>query len=154
LDKKLPNSKQAELDPAAQAFEALHNEVLDLRRSINQLTDYLQTIPTQDYRKTLAEILRAQNIVSDELKDLKSHPAINLTPEGFINKLEEIKERSLERERKSLKAVADTLRSNSNTIGHWIDQAREANQQTWRLVQIGSLGIILGGAAVYALKLF
>ena len=154
MDKKSANPKQDTLDPAAKAFEALRDEVLDLRRSINQLSQNIQLIPTQDYRRTLAQILRAQENMSGEIRDLKSHPAINLTPEGFINKLEEIKDRVLERERKSLKETEDMLRFNSNTIGNWIEQAREANRQNWWLVLASVLGFVLGALLIYALKRF
>ena len=149
MDKKLPNPKPDHLDPAAKAFEALCDEVADLRRSINQLTQHIQLIPTQDYRRTLAEILRAQDNMSGEIKDLKSHPAINLTPEGFINKLEEIKDRVLERERKRLRETEDMLRFNSNTIGNWVEQAREANRQNWWLVLASVLGFVLGALFIY-----
>ncbi len=142
MDKKLVHPKQDEMDPAASAFEALRGEVADLRRSINQLSQNIQLIPTQDYRRTLAQILRAQENMSGEIKDLKSHPAINLTPEGFINKLEEIKDRSLERERKRLRETEDTLRFNSNTIGNWVEQAREANRQNWWLVLATFVGFV------------
>ena len=145
MDKKLPNPKPDQLDPAAKAFEAVRDEVSELRKSINQLSQNIQLIPTQDYRRTLAQILRAQENMSGEIKDLKSHPAINLTPEGFINKLEEIKDRVLEKERKSLRETEDMLRFNSNTIGNWIEQAREANRQNWWLVLVGCLTFILGG---------
>ena len=154
MDKKSANPKQDTLDPAAKAFEALRDEVLDLRRSINQLSQNIQLIPTQDYRRTLAEILRAQDNMSGEIKDLKLHPAINLTPESFINKLEEIKERSLEKERKRLRETEDTLRLNSKTIGNWIEQAREANRQNWWLVLASVLGFVLGALLIYALKRF
>ena len=149
MDKKIQKPKQDELDPAARAFEALRDEVSDLRHSINQLSQNIQLIPTQDYRRTLAEILRAQDNMSGEIKDLKSHPAINLTPEGFINKLEEIKERSLERERKRLRETEDTLRFNSNTIGNWVEQARDANRQNWWLVLVGCLGFVIGGLNIF-----
>jgi hypothetical protein len=151
LDKKSANPKQDTLDPAASAFEALRDEVSDLRRSINQLSQNIQLIPTQDYRRTLAEILRAQENMSGEIKDLKSHPAINLTPEGFINKLEEIKDRVLERERKHLRETEETLRFNSKTIGNWVEQAREANRQNWWLVLVGCVGLFIGGLIIFIL---
>ena len=151
MDKKSANPKQDQLDPAARAFEALRDEVAELRQSINQLSQNIQLIPTQDYRRTLAQILRAQENMSGEIKDLKSHPAINLTPEGFINKLEEIKDRVLEKERKRLRETEDTLRFNSNTIGNWIEQAREANRQNWWLVLVGGLGFVIGGLIIFIL---
>jgi hypothetical protein len=151
LDKKIQKPKQDELDPAASAFEALRGEVSDLRQSINQLSQNIQLIPTQDYRRTLAQILRAQENMSGEIKDLKSHPAINLTPESFINKLEEIKDRTLERERKSLRETEDTLRFNSNTIGNWVEQAGEANRQNWWLVLVGCVGLFIGGLIIFLL---
>ena len=151
MDKKSANPKQDQLDPAAKAFESLCDEVSDLRHSINQLSQNIQLIPTQDYRRTLAQILRAQENMSGEIKELKSHPAINLTPDGFINKLEEIKDRVLERERKSLKETEDMLRFNSNTIGNWIEQAREANRQNWWLVLVGCVGLCIGGLIIFIL---
>ena len=43
------------------------------------------------------------------------------------------------------------LRFNSNTIGNWIEQAREANRQNWWLVLVGCLGFVLGGLIIYIL---
>ena len=151
MDKKSANPKQDQLDPAAKAFESLCDEVSDLRHSINQLFQNIQLIPTQDYRRTLAEILRAQDNMSGAIKELKSHPAINLTPESFVNKLEEIKDRVLERERKHLRETEDTLRSNSKTIGNWVEQAREANRQNWWLVLVGCAGLLIGGLIIFLL---
>ena len=151
MDKKSANPKHDQLDPAAKAFEALCDEVADLHRSINQLSQNIQLIPTQDYRRTLAQLLCAQENMAGEIKELKSHPAINLTPEGFINKLEEIKDRILERERKRLRETEDTLRFNSNTIGNWIEQAREANRQNWWLVLVGCIGLFIGGLIIFLL---
>jgi len=152
MHKNLISPEQDDLDPAARAFEALRDEVTDLRHAINHLAQHVETIPTQDYRKTLAEILRAQDNMSAEITDLKSHPAISLTPEIFWQELEKTKDRSLQKERKSLNAMEDTLRTNSNMIGQWIEQARAANIQNWRIIQVGSLGIVLGGAIVFVLK--
>jgi len=152
MQKNLITPEQDDLDPAARAFEALRDEVADLRHAINHLAQHVETIPTQDYRKTLAEILRAQDNMSAEITDLKSHPAISLTPEIFWQELEKTKDRSLQKERKSLNAMEDTLRTNSNMIGQWIEQARTANIQNWRIIQVGSLGIVLGGAIVFVLK--
>ena len=152
MQKNLITPEQDDLDPAARAFEALRDEVADLRHAINHLAQHIETIPTQDYRKTLAEILRAQENMSAEIKDLKSHPAISLTPERFLKEIEETKDRSLQKERKSLNTMEDTLRANSNTIGHWIEQARAANIQNWRIIQVGCLGIFLGGAIVFVFK--
>jgi predicted nucleic acid-binding Zn-ribbon protein len=149
MQKNLITPEQDDLDPAARAFEALRDEVADLRHAINHLAQHVETIPTQDYRKTLAEILRAQDNMSAEIKDLKSHPAISLTPEEFLKQLEETKDRSLQKERKSLNTMEDTLRANSNTIGHWIERARAANIQNWRIIQAGCLGIVLGGLLIW-----
>jgi predicted nucleic acid-binding Zn-ribbon protein len=151
MRKNLITPEQDDLDPAARAFEALRDEVADLRHAINHLAQHVETIPTQDYRKTLAEILRAQDNMSAEIKDLKSHPAISLTPEIFLQELEKTKDRSLQKERKSLNTMEDTLRANSNMIGHWIEQARAANIQNWRIIQVGCLRLILGGLLIFFL---
>ena len=151
MQKNLITPEQDDLDPAARAFEALRDEVADLRHAINHLAQHIETIPTQDYRKTLAEILRAQENMSAEIKDLKSHPAISLTPGRFLKEIEETKDRSLQKERKSLNTMEDTLRTNSNMIGQWIEQARAANIQNWRIIQVGCLGLIFGGLLIFFL---
>jgi hypothetical protein len=46
------------------------------------------------------------------------------------------------------------LRFNSNTIGNWVEQAREANRQNWWLVLVGSLGFVHGALLIYALRVF
>ena len=53
MQKNLITPEQDDLDPAARAFEALRDEITDLRHAINHLAQHVETIPTQDYRKRL-----------------------------------------------------------------------------------------------------
>ena len=53
MQKNLITPEQDDLDPAARAFEALRDEVTDLRHAIKHLAQHVETIPTQDYRKRL-----------------------------------------------------------------------------------------------------
>ena len=72
MDKKLPNPKQDELDPAASAFEALRDEVAELRQSINQLSQNIQLIPTQaddsadDEEAALARAIAEERIAEEQ----------------------------------------------------------------------------------------
>ena len=148
MHKNLITPKQADLDPAARAFEALRDEVTELRSIIDHLSRHIETIPTQDYRKTLAQLLRAQDIISSEIKELKSHPAINLTPERFLNDLEDSKDHFLQKERQSLKDMEHMLLANSKVIGYWIEQARTVNSQNWMIILAGCIGIFIGAATM------
>ena len=78
-------------DPATRAFDALREELARVRQSMEDLRAGIQQSRPHDYRKTLGEILRAQQSVDVELQAIKSHPAINLTPDRFMHQLEEAK---------------------------------------------------------------
>lgn len=96
-------------DPATRAFDALRDELARVRQSMEDLRAGIQQSRPHDYRRTLGEILRAQEGVEAELQSIKSHPAINLTPDRFAHQLEEAKNEMIKADRRKLKVIMDAL---------------------------------------------
>jgi Family of unknown function (DUF6118) len=126
-------------DPATRAFDALRDELASVRQSMEDLRAGIQQSRPHDYRKTLGEILRAQQSVDVELQAIKSHPAINLTPDRFSHQLEEAKKEAIRADRRDLKIIMDALMHNCITLRNYMEVAYKASHQR---IMIASSGLI------------
>jgi hypothetical protein len=142
-------------DPATRAFDALRDELARVRHSMENLHAGIQQSRPHDYRRTLGEILRAQQSVDVELQAIKSHPAINLTPDRFMHQLEEAKNEMIKADRRKLKVIMDALEHNCIAIKDYVDTANEANRQKIMIIGAGiicfSIGVFLSVTAVSAI---
>ena len=142
-------------DPATRAFDALRDELARVRQSMEDLrAGILQSRP-HDYRRTLGEILRAQQSVDVELQAIKSHPAINLTPDRFVHQLEEAKNEMIKADQRKLKIIMNALEHNCITIKDYFETANEAKRQKIMIIGAGiicfSIGLFLSVTAVIAI---
>jgi len=80
-------------DAAAEAFEALRAEVAQVRAAVEALPSALGDAKAPDYSPTLGAI-------AQRLETIESHPALQLTPEGY---------------RRQVKAAADYVREGMQT---------------------------------------
>ena len=126
-------------DPATRAFDALRDELTSVRQSVETLHTSIQQNRPHDYRKTLGEILRAQQSVDDELRSLRSHPAINVTHEGFSHQIEREKDRLVAGEKRQLNDTINALR---------------ANAQKWILISTGFACILFGAIFAFSIVTF
>ena len=142
-------------DPATRAFDALRDELVRVRLSVEELHTGIQLSRQHDYRRTLGEILRAQQSVDVELQAIKSHPAINLTPDRFMHQLEEAKNEMIKADRSKLKVIMDALEHNCIAIKDYVDTANEASRQKIIIIGAGiicfSIGVFLSVTAVSAI---
>jgi hypothetical protein len=142
-------------DPATRAFDALRDEVVRVRQSMEDLHAEILKSRPHDYRRTLGEILRAQQSVDAELQSIKSHPAINLTPDRFAHQLEQAKNEMVKAERRDLKVIMNALEHNCIVIKDYFDTANEANRQRIMIIGAGiicfSVGVFLSITTVSAI---
>jgi hypothetical protein len=124
-------------DPATRAFDELRDELARVRQSMEDLCAGIQQSRPHDYRRTLGEILRAQESVKVELQAIKSHPAINLTPDRFAHQIEEAKNEMIKEDRRKLKVIMDALEHNCITIKDYFETANEANRQKIMIIGAG-----------------
>jgi hypothetical protein len=131
-------------DPATRAFDELRDELARVRQSMEDLCAGIQQSRPHDYRRTLGEILRAQESVKVELQAIKSHPAINLTPDRFAHQIEEAKNEMIKEDRRKLKVIMDALEHNCITIKDYFETANEANRQKIMIIGAGVICFFFG----------
>ena len=126
-------------DPATRAFDALREELINVRQSVESLNTSVQQIRPNDYRKTLGQILRTQESVETELEAIKSHPAIRLTPDGFAQQLEKAKNELLKVDQQNLRALLDVLKHNCKMMKDYVESANEA---AWQRIYICGAAVL------------
>jgi hypothetical protein len=131
-------------DPATRAFDALRDELLKVRQSVESLNVNIQQSRPYDNRKTLGQILRAQEGVETELQAMKSHPAISLTPDGFVRQLESSKNELLKVDQQNLRVVVDALKNNCIVLKNYVDEANEAALQKLMIAGAAFLFFCIG----------
>ena len=124
-------------DPATIAFDALRNELINVRQSVESLDKSIQESRPYDYRKSLGQILRTQEGIQTEIEGIRLHPAISLTPEGFAHQLEKAKSELIKEDKRDLKFLLDALTHNCIVMKGYMDNANDATYQK----------LIIGGTA-------
>ena len=79
-------SKEAEL---TQALDELRLEVLKTQQTMEEIRAALGPSPTPDYAPSLAAIVQGITAINDELRQLKEHPALRLTPASYQHAITE-----------------------------------------------------------------
>lgn len=141
------NTEQLEQDPrdpATRAFDALRDELINVRQSVESLGASIKQSRPYDYRKTLGQILRTQESVETELEAVKSHPAIRLTPEGFAHQLKQAKSELIKEDRRDLRILIDALTHNCLVMKSYVESANEAARQKLIIAGAAFLFFCLG----------
>jgi Family of unknown function (DUF6118) len=141
-------------DPATRAFDALRDELTNVRKSVDALHAGIQQSRPYDYRRTLGEILSLQQSVNSELRTLKSHPAINITHEDYSHKIAREKDRLIAREKRELKETIDKLNNNSQQLEKYISREQDASSQIEMLIFTGFACILFGSIFAFSIVTF
>lgn len=131
-------------DPATRAFDALRNELIEVRQSVESLNTSIQQGRPYDYRKSIGQILRTQEEIEIELKGIKSHPAIKLTPEGFAHQLKEVKSELIKEDKRDLRILIDALTHNCLVMKGYVESANEAARQKLIIAGVAFLFFFIG----------
>lgn len=137
MDEPEPQEEPGAPDEAAEAFEALRQEVHELRRfavaAVQQRPDYTPTL----------------SAVAASLAKIEGHPAFQLTQQAHAQQLRAAQEAAQRRGENALASATSRVSNVASELARTVDQARTADRQNWRLVQAGVGGLALG-AALYA----
>ncbi len=82
-----PPAPEAAGDPAAEAFARLEGELALMRRAVQHLAAERADIVIPDYGATLTEMAKRMGAISDSLKDMAGHPAMQMTPDSIGNRI-------------------------------------------------------------------
>lgn len=119
-------------DEAAAAFEALRREFYELRRFV-----VLSEGQRPDYAPTLGA-------VAASLAKIEAHPALQLTPQAHAQQLRAVQEAAQRQGEQALTSATSRVSNVAGELARTLDQARRADRQNWRLVQVGGGALALG----------
>lgn len=133
---------EAPVDPAAAAFEALRREVALLNVALAGLAAERAAAP--DYSETLGEISKGVSVAVGRLGKVLTSPALTLSPAEVARQIAAAGDEARRQDRAVLSQAQDGLRRATVELDAWIDRARLASVQNWRLLQAALAGLLVG----------
>lgn len=133
------------VDPAAVAFESLRREVALLNVALAGLAAARASAP--DYSETLGEIAQGVRVAVARTGKLASSAALTLTPAEMAQQITAAGDEARRRDRVVLHQAQEMLQRAAGDLRGWVDTARLASVQNWRLLQAAVAGLV-GGAVL------
>ena len=137
----------AEPADAVAAFEALRREVALLNVAVAGLA--AERRPAPDYSETLGEIAKGVSVAVGRLGKLATSPALAVTPTEIAQQISAAGEEARREDRATLHQAQEMLQRAAGDLRGWVNAARLARVQNWRLLQAALAGAI-GGAVLGA----
>ena len=131
-------------DPAAQAFEALRQEVALLRRAVTGLAADQSSIEVPDYSESIARITSMVSSIGKRLVALSETPAFGYTPRDWSHEIEMASEEARRKDRESIMLSGEILRKTTEDLTRSLMSAREAAKQQQWLLWTGGGGVLAG----------
>lgn len=133
---------EAPVDPAAAAFEALRREVALLKVALAGLAAERASMP--DYSETLGEIAQGVRVAVARMGKLASSAALALTPAEMAQQIVAAGDEARRQDRAALHQAQEALQRAAGDLRGWVDTARLASVQNWRLVLAAFTGLLAG----------
>lgn len=132
----------AEPVDAAAAFEALRREVALLNVAVAGLA--AERMPAPDYSETLGEIAKGVSVAVGRLGKVMTSPALALSPADLARQIAAAGDEARRQDRAAVHQAHEALQRSARDLDGWVDRARLASLQNWRLVQLGIAGLLAG----------
>lgn len=132
----------AEPADAAVAFEALRREVALLNVAVAGLA--AERAPAPDYSETLGEIAKGVSVAVGRLGKVMTSPAFALSPAELARQIAAAGDEVRRQDRAAVYQAQEALQRSARDLDGWIDRARLASAQNWRLVQAAAVGGVAG----------
>lgn len=127
---------------AAAAFEALRREVALLNVAIAGLA--AAQAPAPDYSETLGEIAKGVSVAVGRLGRVLASPALAVSPADLARQIAVAGDEARRQDRAAVHQAQEALLRSARDLDGWIDRARLASVQNWRLVQAAGVGVVAG----------
>ena len=142
----MSNADSAPASDAATAFEELRKEAMLLRRAITNWVDQQRDPP--DYSETLSAMAVDLTQTRKWVAWMAERPAFALTAEDLAQSIRAAGEDTRTADRRLIAEAVSGLQKAKDDLSGWTVQARTANLQERRLLQVGAiaggLSLILG----------
>lgn len=134
---------------AAVAFEALRREVALLNVAVAGLA--AERAPAPDYSETLGEITKGVSVAVGRLGKVMTSPGFALSPADLARQVVAAGDEARRQDRAAVHQAQEALQRSARDLEGWIDRARLASVQNWRLTQTAAVGILAGSLLGIAL---
>lgn len=132
-------------DPATVAFEALRREVALLNVAVAGLA--AERAPAPDYSETLSEIAQGVRVAAGRIGKLATSPALAATPAEIAQQIAAAGDEARRQDHATLHQAQEMFQRAAGDLRGWVDTARLASVQNWRLLQAALIGVA-GGAVL------
>lgn len=136
-------------DPAAEAFARLEGEMALMRRAVQHLAAERADIVIPDYGTTLTDMAKRLGAISETLKGMAGHPAMQMTPDSIGNRIATAAESARRTDHDRISQARDDLHHAARTMRSVTAHARTAAEQRQQLYQVAG-GALLAGILLWS----
>lgn len=136
-------------DPAAEAFARLEGELALMRRAVQHLAAERADIVIPDYGPTLTDMAKRMGAISESLKGIARHPALQMTPDSIGNRIAAAAEAARRSDQDRISQARNDLNHAAQEMRSVISNARTAAEQRQQLYQVAG-GALLAGILLWS----
>ena len=136
-------------DPAAEAFARLEGEMALMRRAVQHLAAERADIVIPDYGATLTDMAKRMGAISESLKGIAGHPAMQLTPDSIGNRIAAAVEAARRSDQDRITQARSDLNHAAQEMRSVSAHARTAAEQRQQLYQVAG-GALLAGILLWS----
>jgi len=144
-----PPAPDATGDPAAEAFARLEGELALMRRAVQHLAAERADIVIPDYGTTLTDMAKRMGAISESLKGMAGHPAMQMTPDSIGNRIFAAAESARRADHDRISQARDDLHHAVQAMRNVTAHARTAAEQRQQLYQVAG-GALLAGILLWS----
>jgi hypothetical protein len=142
MDLKLKT--EPESDPAAKAFIEMRNAVAGMTMAVNKMAGEWNALEIPDYTETLGKMATNFEALAEELEELSSKPALELTPEVLAKQIAAAGAVARKAEQESLASATATFVKLGSEMAGFLASARTENEQNKWVLGFGGLCLAFG----------
>lgn len=139
-----PPVSEAAGDPAAEAFARLEGELALMRRAVQHLAAERADIVIPDYGTTLTDMAKRMGAISESLKGMAGHPAMQMTPDSIGNRIVAAAESARRTDHDRISQARDDLHLAAQAMRSVTAHARTAAEQRQQLYRVASGALLVG----------
>lgn len=144
-----PPTPDATGDPAAEAFARLEGELAMMRRAVQHLATERADIFIPDYGTTLTDMAKRMGAISESLKGMAGHPAMQMTPDSIGNRIAAAAESARRTDHDRISQARDDLHHAAQAMRSVTVHARTAAEQRQQLFKVAG-GALLAGILLWS----
>ena len=136
-------------DPAAEAVARLEGELALMRRAVQHLATERADIVIPDYGATLTDMAKRMGAISESLKGMAGHPAMQMTPDSIGNRIAAAAEAARRSDQDRITQARSDLSQAAQEMRSVTAHARTAAEQRQQLYQVAG-GALLAGILLWS----